>query len=179
MSQLDPTLLGFILVVFGLSAALLTLLLLQKFSQSRPQFEATPNTPTPVEDSDPSQAILIVQPGGRISYINRQAREWFDAWEEVPSLERLSRKITPTNPFIELCVAQGERQFHLDGRLVHVLSYSIPYGDHRATFLAFHSSQSLRWEKRRPICRWQRAGHKPCNPCVEPAGSGNGCQPGF
>lgn len=141
MSQLDPTLLGVILVVFGLSAALLILLLLQKFSQSRTQFKATPNTPTPVEDSDPSQAILIVQPGGRISYISRQAREWFDAWEEVPSLERLSRKITPTNPFIELCVAQGERQFHLDGRLVHVLSYSIPYGDHRATFLAFHSSQ--------------------------------------
>jgi GAF domain-containing protein len=74
-----------------------------------------------------NEAILIVQSGGRIEYINELARDWFGFRpDELPDLERLFRRVRPLDEFIELCSRQGQKRLSVSGQLVEATSYQIP-----------------------------------------------------
>jgi hypothetical protein len=79
---------------------------------------------------DPSplnEAVLIVQFGGRVEYINDLAREWFGLREnEYPDLERLIRRARPAEDILQLCGQQGQKRLSVGGRLVEATSYQIP-----------------------------------------------------
>jgi GAF domain-containing protein/nitrogen-specific signal transduction histidine kinase len=73
------------------------------------------------------EAVLIVQVGGRVEYINDLAREWFGLREgEHPDLERLIRRARPAEDILTLCARQGQKRLSVGGRLADATSYQIP-----------------------------------------------------
>ncbi len=115
---------GFFL--FGLAFILLAWSLLRVVPRVRPvSREMAPQSFVKVNSHQ--DAMLIVQSGGRVSYINKIAREWFDLAEtDYPSLERMSRRVRPGEVFFEICAAEGQTRFSINGRLVDASSYAIP-----------------------------------------------------
>ena len=72
-------------------------------------------------------AVLQIRAGGRVEYINAIGRSWFGLVEgEHPNLERLARRVRPSDAFWKLCASQGQTRFSLGGRLVEGVSYQIP-----------------------------------------------------
>ena len=77
--------------------------------------------------SSHTDAVIIVQAGGRLEYVNDVARAWFSLEEnEHPSLERLARWARPSNDFLQLCMMEGRAKFSIGGRLVEGISYQVP-----------------------------------------------------
>lgn len=115
---------GFFL--FGLAFILLAWSLLRVVPRVRPASrEMAPQSFIKVNSHQ--DAMLIVQAGGRVSYINKISREWFDLAEtDYPSLERMSRRVRPGEVFFEICAAEGQARFSINGRLVDASSYAIP-----------------------------------------------------
>src|SRR3989304_2687109 len=70
---------------------------------------ATPIAPDP--SNSINEAIVLVQPGGRLEYINELAHEWFGLRrDEIPDLERLIRQTRPAEEFLILCAHQGQKR---------------------------------------------------------------------
>jgi len=74
-----------------------------------------------------TEAILVVQPGGRVEYLSPLARQWFDLNEDEPAdLERLARRVRPMDEFLNLCLAPGQKRLSINGRLMEATSYQVP-----------------------------------------------------
>ena len=109
------------IVLIGLTILLLRLLPRAKSTQ------APPITPSITLELNPvNHAVLLVQSGGRVTYTNKLAREWFGHYDEEPNLERLARRARPSEVFLSLCASEGQTRFSLDGRLVEGSSYFVP-----------------------------------------------------
>ncbi|MEW6084400.1 MAG: GAF domain-containing protein [Chloroflexota bacterium] len=78
-------------------------------------------------NSNSNEAVITVQPGGRVDYINELAREWFGLREgEEPELERLVRKTRPAEDFLNLCANAGQKRLSIAGKLIEATSYHVP-----------------------------------------------------
>jgi GAF domain-containing protein len=74
-----------------------------------------------------NEAVLIVQAGGRVEYINDLAREWFGLRAGEPAdLERLIRRARPADELLNLCAHQGQKRLSVGGQLVEATSYQVP-----------------------------------------------------
>ncbi len=81
----------------------------------------------PPDSSHTNEAILIVQAGGRVEYINNLAREWFGLHPDEPTdLERLVRRARPAEELLNLFTVQGQKRLSISGRLVEATSYQVP-----------------------------------------------------
>ena len=104
--------------------------------------EDTPHPEAPHSEAplpDHQEAVMIVETGGRIKAINPRARQVFRLREgEAPNLERLARKVRPSEAFIRLCAAEGHASFALEGRLVEGTSYFVPDGSHPSMVISLH-----------------------------------------
>ncbi len=83
-------------------------------------------------------ATLVIQPGGRVVFMNDAARNEFDVWEQTPNLERLARRTRPENVFLSLCAVEGNAHLSVGGRLMEATSYKIPYQQENAILLSLH-----------------------------------------
>jgi hypothetical protein len=123
MFELDQIVLGIILIVFAVGLILLPPLILNMIPRLRPLTKIPtpppPNLPIPAHN----EAVLLVHRGGRITYMNQQARQFFNLWEEEPNLESLARRARPSETFLMLCAAEGQVRFSLNGRFVEGTSY--------------------------------------------------------
>ncbi len=118
--------LGIGFLIFGLVFVLLVWLLLRVVPQVRPAVQEPPRQVFSQIQSH-EEAILIVQTGGRVMQINEVGREWFDLFEgETPNIERLGRRVRPSESFLEICAAEGQTRFSVNGRLVDAFSYHVP-----------------------------------------------------
>lgn len=98
--------------------------------------------PAFIQQKARNDAILIIEAGGRLRYVNAQAREWFELFEgEIPHLERLARRARPSESFLELCAAEGQARFSINGKLVDAISYRVP-GTVPATLMAIRRTES-------------------------------------
>ena len=120
---------GLGLVIFAL-VLLVTVLGVVLFRRPSPASQALSMQPDPVaypDTANPNEAILIVQPGGRVDYLNDLAREWFGMRpDELADLERLVRRVRPAEDLLNLCVRPGQKRLSVGGRLVEVISYQVP-----------------------------------------------------
>ncbi len=103
--------------------------------------------PTPATTSLPSavvsldlpahkDAVLLIQPGGKIIYANRVIREWLNLSQDgLPNLEHLARQARPSETFLSLCAAPGQARISMQGLMVEATSYSIPHQESRAILL--------------------------------------------
>ena len=114
------------LVVAGLVFLLLVLGFLRILPHPGSQSD-TNTTPSSPFESQTSDAIVVVQVGGRVEYMNALARERFGLSEEESSdLERLARRVRPSDEFLELCVTEGHKRLSINGRLTDATSYRVP-----------------------------------------------------
>jgi len=126
MFELSPAVLGLILIVVGAGFAAATLIVLR--ISTRPNPPARP----PIPPSDPAQipahqdAVLLVESGGRVAYINQAGREYFNAWDEAPDLESLARHTRPSENFLMLCSSEGQTRLSLHGKMMEAVSFFTP-----------------------------------------------------
>ena len=128
MAQFDALDLGLIFLTAGLGLALPIVLYLRHLGQGQPQGHSSISTPINLELGQHSEAILIVQAGGRVSYLNAQARAMFELGDEAPNLERLARRARPSQAFFSLCAGEGQASFSLRGSPIEGTSYRLPDG---------------------------------------------------
>ena len=76
----------------------------------------------PLEISRHSEAIFLVQNGGRIVHYNSAALQLLNQDDE-PNLNQLGRRARPSEVFWGLCAAEGQARFLLDGRVIEGVSY--------------------------------------------------------
>jgi len=119
----------------------LTLALLRAVPKMKPVHQPLAASKVSLDIPPNTDAVLLVQPGGRVAFTNQQAKEWFGYLEEEPNLERLARRTRPSDTFLALCASEGQARFSLDGRLVDGVSYAVPYGDANAILLTMRRPQ--------------------------------------
>ncbi|KPK50589.1 MAG: hypothetical protein AMS22_11960, partial [Thiotrichales bacterium SG8_50] len=143
MFGLGSTALGITLIALGVVFLILTPLLLRLVPHLR-RVTQTSSTPAAIPTDLPSHenAVLLVQPGGRVAFINEQARQWFNLLEnETPNLERLARNTRPTEAFLNLCAAAGQTRFNLHQALVEGISYYVPFEGQQAVMVTMQQLQ--------------------------------------
>jgi GAF domain-containing protein/nitrogen-specific signal transduction histidine kinase len=117
---------GIFLVLVVLSLGLLFWAGLKLFSRNSSTSDSDSSTPL-VFESHSSDAVIIVQMGGRVEYINASARAMFGLTDgEASDLERLARHARPAQEFLDLCAVEGMKRFSINGRLVDASSYRVP-----------------------------------------------------
>ena len=116
--------LGFLLA--GLVIFVLFLVILRILPHRDPASGIIPS-PEYKSESQSTDAVLVVQMGGRVEYVSQLAREWFGLLEgEIADLERLARRVRPSEEFLELCASEGQKRFSVNGRLTDAVSYRVP-----------------------------------------------------
>lgn len=121
--DLGPFALGSIFLGLALGFILIVVLLLRLMPRLQTLTKAPDPTPIPLPIANHNEAVLLVQHGGRVTFINQPARELFNLWEEEPNLESLARRTRPSNTFLTLCATEGQARFSLNGRFVEGTSY--------------------------------------------------------
>ncbi|MDD2920812.1 MAG: GAF domain-containing protein [Anaerolineales bacterium] len=79
------------------------------------------------ESTESKDAIILIQPGGRVEYMSALARSYFDLHDGEPyDLERLTRRVRPSEDFLDLCASSGQKRVSINGKLVEIISYEVP-----------------------------------------------------
>src|SRR5512138_2785094 len=117
--------LGIGLVVAGLLLAVLAWGLLWLLPRMMRSTATDPDTFAAADPGD--EGILVLEHGGRVDFANARVRDWFGLQAgESPDLEKLLRRIRPSDDFLELCAVPGQRRLNLNGVPVEVSSHRVP-----------------------------------------------------
>lgn len=137
-----PIFLGIGFAFFGLVFFVLVWLLLRVTPRLLPEQEPTEG---PFEQpGEHTHAVLVVESGGRVRYLNSTARKWFElGQEETPNLERLKGKVRPSEGFLVMCASEGQMRFSVNGKFVEATSYRMP-GSTSAFLLALKEAEGAR-----------------------------------
>ncbi len=143
MNGLDSITVGLTAVSISLLFLGLVVLLLRVIPRLHPLTQPPTAPPDNPDNAQSTDAVLLVQIGGRVVYTNQQAREWFGHLEEEPNLERLARRARPSEVFWNLCSSESQARFSLDGRFVEGSSYYVPpsNGSNGAYLVTLHRPQ--------------------------------------
>lgn len=123
MFDLSSGALAVLLIVMGVAFLGLTFILLRLTPKIQPLPRVTPPAPISEKVAAHSEAVLLIQHGGRVAYLNQAARDLFNVWEDEPSLESLARRTRPSEVFLSLCASEGQARFTLNGRFIEATSY--------------------------------------------------------
>jgi PAS domain S-box-containing protein len=127
MSQLTLELLGITGLLLGLAIILLTLWL-TRYAQRKQRIGTRLSSSYLDQTGGKStEGIVLIKSGGRVAYINQAARHLFGFPWEKPNLERLARRIRPSDLFFTLCAAEGQGHLSINGTYVDASSIQIPY----------------------------------------------------
>lgn len=138
MFGINPWLLGIYVLVIAAGIYGVWQVLLRAVPRIQPAVAPPPFTAI-VDSLDlpkNNDAVLLVQPGGKILFANTIIREWLDlSTDGNPNLEHLARQARPSETFLGLCAAPGQARFSLQGLMVDGVSYRIPHQDNNAILL--------------------------------------------
>ena len=119
--------LGIGLFIAGLVFVVLVWVVLRILPHTNAAIQADVNPFSFPESSKSNDAVIILSPGGRVEYISALARTYFDMRENEPyDLERLARRVRPSDDFLDLCAASGFKRVSIGGKLVEIASYEVP-----------------------------------------------------
>ncbi len=119
--------LGFELIAAGLVVAALAWLLLHLFPNriSSGRIEDIPSNSLDIDQAN--DAVLVIQFGGRVEYINEPARKWFGLQEDdAADIERLARRVNPPDEFLDVCASPSQKRVNVNGKLTELTSYKVP-----------------------------------------------------
>ncbi|RPJ29039.1 MAG: GAF domain-containing protein [Chloroflexi bacterium] len=119
--------LALILIALALTVSVVVVIWLRRLPRNASVASEITSSFVSPDSSILNEAILIVQFGGRVEYINELAREWFGLREGEPAdLERLVRRARPAEDLLNLCAQQGQKRLSVGTRLVDATSYQVP-----------------------------------------------------
>ncbi len=119
--------LGVSLFLAGLVVIALAWMILRVLSRSQSIEQIQTNSLVFPRSNNSNEAVIILQPGGRVEYLSDAARSYFELRENEPyHLESLARRVRPSDDFLDLCVTPGSRRVSIGGRLVEIASYEVP-----------------------------------------------------
>src|SRR5512135_1645910 len=121
--------LGIGLIIAGLVFVILVwgVLSLIPRAQATTQVKPEPAPTDAPDDPEGGDAIVVIQQGGRVDYVNTRARDWFGLRENDPAdLERLLRRVRPADDFLDVCAAPGNKRLSVNGKAVEATSYHVP-----------------------------------------------------
>jgi PAS domain S-box-containing protein len=125
---------GVLLFFIGLVFLLVTYIVLRAVPKIHPMTQADKQNTILPDLPTHSDAVLMVRSGGRVSYLNDEARTWFSLWDDDPNLERIARSTCPADTFLGLCASEGQARFSVNGQWVEGTSYAYP-GNNKNTVL--------------------------------------------
>ena len=144
MFNLGTTAYYIIIIVIGAVLLLLVAPLASRYIK-RSRKAVDPATFPPIIQANLAQnenAVFIVQPGGRVVYINENASNWFNiSTNAAPNLERMARLARPSEAFFSLCSTSGQARFSVDQSMVEGSSYFIPYQNGQAIMVVLEKPQ--------------------------------------
>lgn len=114
---------GVSLLIAGLVCIVLVWVVLRIFLRPHANTQADPKSFSFPESTQSNQAVIILQPGGRVEYVSALARSYFNLRENEPyDLERLARKVRPSSDFLDLCAVPGYERVSIGGKLslIHI-----------------------------------------------------------
>src|SRR5512147_1261062 len=111
--------LGIALIIAGLVFVILVWAVLSLLPKERASGQAAGPASTPEDDGKSGDAVVVIQPGGRVDYVNMQARDWFGLRDNDPAdLERLLRRVRPADDFLSVCAEPGSKRLSIAGKSV-------------------------------------------------------------
>ncbi|HWQ45318.1 MAG TPA: hypothetical protein VN376_00545, partial [Longilinea sp.] len=114
-----------LLVAFGVAVWFIIRWSIVHTSKDKPQ-----STQSPLQDETeeiPTQAVLIVQAGGKLISVNSRARQLFHIpSSSEPNFERITRLIRPSDEFLRLCSQGGLGQLSIEGVSFNFSASPIP-----------------------------------------------------
>jgi PAS domain S-box-containing protein len=135
---------AFALIVTGIILLMLVIPLATRYISRSRKAKGSAAFP-PIIQADLAQnenAVFIVQPGGRVVFINDNASNWFNiSSNAAPNLERMARLSRPSEAFLSLCSTSGQARFTLEQTFVEGSSYFIPYQDGQAIMVVLEKPQ--------------------------------------
>jgi len=126
LSGLGP---GVNLMVLALVLLIIVLVIvaLNRYSNQPSESIVAESSNHPSVNSGQSEAIVIVRTGGRIEYVNDLAHSWFELRpNELPTMDRISRRVRPSDDFYTLSAVPGQKRITVGNRLVEATSYQVP-----------------------------------------------------
>ena len=118
--------LGIGLVIAGLVFVILVWGFLSLLPRGSTRETKEASVAPPASDGS-SDAVVVIQAGGRVDYVNERAREWFSLQaNDLADLDRLTRRVRPPDDFLEICATPGQRRLSVDGKPVEATSYTVP-----------------------------------------------------
>lgn len=138
---MNPLIFGIVLLTLGSIFFLLTLLVARALPRLQPFTQAEPTPPVNLDIESHAEAVILVEQGGRVTYLNQKARELFHLWEEDPNLESLARRTRPSETFIKMCASESQARLNLNGQFLDATSYFAPNGNQRAILVTMRQSQ--------------------------------------
>ncbi len=128
MEGLDAGLIvGLIFLIIGLVVLILVRILLRLLPTNRSNAGVPLSSFEQLEDSEVEDAVIIVQSGGRVEYINTRARQLFDLREdEQAELENLARRTRSSNDFLSLFSKESQKRISIGAQLTEATSYRVP-----------------------------------------------------
>ena len=92
--------LGIGLIITTLVFAVVGLLVMRLFLNRNSTAEIENTSQVHPELDSSGEAILVIQAGGRVEYINPRAREWFGLRaDDAADIERLAHRVHPADEF--------------------------------------------------------------------------------
>lgn len=150
MFGLGTTAFALIVVIIGVVLLLLVAPLASRYFSRRSSTPENVSIPPIIQAELPEidNAVFMVQPGGRVVYINDHACEWFNITDNtVPNLERMARLTRPSEAFFSLCSTSGQARFTLQQSFVEGSSYYVPYQDSQAIMVVLEKPQLANLEE--------------------------------
>lgn len=119
--------LGVSLLVAGLVIVSLALLVLRSLSRSQIAGQSVLTSNQFSNNTKSNDAVVILQPGGRVEYMSPRARDFFGLRENEPyDLERLARYVRPADDFLEVCSVPNSKRVSINGKLIELASFEVP-----------------------------------------------------
>lgn len=121
--------LGIILLITGTLVIGMVMLSGHVASRRRQRSFGSEETTVPVKLTSVNDAVLIAQIGGRITYANDIARQWFNLENSEPDLWLLSQRVHNPEALLELFAAEGQASFFIGEREINAASHRVAIGD--------------------------------------------------
>ena len=133
--------LGLVIISLILVVPVLVVVAMRRLPQGLASSPQPITTNIPPDNLHTNEAIVIIQAGGRVEYVNSLARQWFGLRPEEPvDLELLVRRARPAEELLNLFAIQGQKRLSISGRLVEATSYQVP-GSYPVMFVIMRNAE--------------------------------------
>ncbi|MGQ0601282.1 MAG: GAF domain-containing protein [Anaerolineales bacterium] len=123
---LSPFPFAFVTITLGGLLLIGVWLALRWLGSQPPHAYVTSPIPATLELTEAESGLVIAQTGGKVLFVNERAQQWLGG--EANDLTSLSRRVRPSDTFIELFSNEGTARFNLgaSGKQVEATSLQLP-----------------------------------------------------